>query len=70
MDKEMTRHYEPGTPIKHRSLSKDTYLTKERFDQHGIHPLCLRCVTECDHPQYDAPGLKHFQCADYSDKED
>ena len=70
MDKEMTRHYEPGTPIAHRSLSRDTYIANERMKQYGLHPLCKRCVTDCDYSQYDAPNCGYFQCADFSDKED
>ena len=34
--------------------------------QYGLHPDCLTCqnVESCPHPQYKAPGLIRFVCAD------
>ena len=34
--------------------------------QYGLHPDCATCqnVESCPHPQYKAPGLIRFVCAD------
>ena len=61
------KYYEPGTPIAHRSLSRDTFLTDGRLQQYGLHPLCMGCRAECDEPQYAAPGLERFECEDYKE---
>lgn len=60
-------YYEPGTPIAHRSMNRDTFLADGRLKQYGLHPLCMRCRAECDEPQYDAPRLERFECEDYKE---
>lgn len=62
--------YEPDTPIKHRFsdfLNRDKKLVPDRIDQYGLHPLCKRCVTDCEHPQYDAPNVLLFRCLDFKE---